>query len=361
MSPQFRAWLVLCLGLSLMFIVAGCNSSSSSGVTAGTLVVIANRTGTVSVFGYNATTGALTAAPQSPYTTGGAPSSVVIAPQNNFVFTANQTTNNISAFRINGDGSLSAVTGAPFTSQGNGPAAIALSSDGKFAYVANAVDSTVSTYAVSNGTLSAQGVAQPTGSGPVALAMDPKGRFLYTANVSGSSVTGFKVDSGSGALTLIGTTAVGAGGEPLGITEDPAGAVLFVADFKQSVFSFAIDQNAGTLTLVHNVLGGTGPAGVSVDPGGAFLFTANETSADVSSFKIIAGGALSDIGQVPTSGATPVAVAATPQGKLVYVTNSGSGTVSGFIYDTNGNLTAIANQSFPVSSGGSPSSIAISH
>jgi DNA-binding beta-propeller fold protein YncE len=110
------------------------------------------------------------------------------------------------------------------------------------------------------------------------------------------------------------------------------------------------------------VAGGLGPAAVAVDPTGAFLFSANETSADVSSFKISSpSGTITNIGQVASSGATPMAVAATPSGKLVYVANGGTGTVSGFAYDATGTLKAIPGLGFPVATGGNPSSIAISH
>ena len=106
----------------------------------------------VSVFSV-ASDGALTAVSGSPFTTGIGPGSVAFSPSGRLLATANTgligfpglTGDTVSVFSIASDGTLTQVTGSPFTT-GNGPASVAFSPSGLLA-TANNVDSTVSMFA----------------------------------------------------------------------------------------------------------------------------------------------------------------------------------------------------------------------
>jgi 6-phosphogluconolactonase len=64
----------------------------------------------------------------TPYATGGSPQSIVIEPSGQFAYVANVSTNNVSAYSINATtGALSAVPGSPFTA-GVGPMSVAVAS-----------------------------------------------------------------------------------------------------------------------------------------------------------------------------------------------------------------------------------------
>ena len=63
-----------------------------------------------------------------------------------FVYVANPTSNNVSAYKIDPiSGALTPVNGSPFTA-GASPSAVGVDPTGKFAYVANAVSTDVSAF-----------------------------------------------------------------------------------------------------------------------------------------------------------------------------------------------------------------------
>jgi 6-phosphogluconolactonase len=60
-------------------------------------------------------TGALTSVAGAPFAAGSGPVSVTVDPSGKFVFAANQASNNVSAFSVNGaTGALTPVAGSPF-------------------------------------------------------------------------------------------------------------------------------------------------------------------------------------------------------------------------------------------------------
>jgi len=130
----------------------------------GKFVVVANSvTSTVAVFSLDASTGALTEVPGSPFASSQQPGLVAIdppavagtAPSGKFVFVAG---GNISAYTIDSAGSLTPVPGTPISIGAN---------------------------------------AQP-----ISIAVDPAGKFVYVGIV-GREVAGFAIDQSTGALMPI--------------------------------------------------------------------------------------------------------------------------------------------------------------
>ena len=96
------------------------------------------------------------------------------------LFVSNNGSSNVAAFTINSDGTLSGVSGSPFsTGTGTNPRGIAVDRSGKFLYVANYSTDNVAAFAInSDGSLAAvSGSPFPAGSEPYSLSTDPKGRF----------------------------------------------------------------------------------------------------------------------------------------------------------------------------------------
>jgi 6-phosphogluconolactonase len=125
----------------------------------GKFVVVANQgTNSVAVFSLNATTGALTEVPGSPFASGSAPGPVAIDPSGKFVFVGNTGGNSLSAYMIDSAGSLTPVTGTP-TPLG-------------------------------------------TNTQPSSIAVDPAGKFVYVS-MGTQQVAGFALDSSTGVLTPI--------------------------------------------------------------------------------------------------------------------------------------------------------------
>ena len=74
-----------------------------------------NGSSNVSAYTINATTGALTPVPGSPFEAGLRPFSVVVDPTGKFAYVANYGSNNVSAYTINAaTGALTPVPGSPF-------------------------------------------------------------------------------------------------------------------------------------------------------------------------------------------------------------------------------------------------------
>jgi hypothetical protein len=74
----------------------------------------------VSVYGINATTGALTPVPGSPFAADFGSISVAFSPNGQFAYVANDFADNVSAFSINTTtGALTAVPGSPFAAGGS--------------------------------------------------------------------------------------------------------------------------------------------------------------------------------------------------------------------------------------------------
>jgi 6-phosphogluconolactonase len=107
-----------------------------------------------------------------------------------FVYVANGGgSNNVSAYKIGLNGSLTAVPGSPFSAR-NLPSSVAVDSNGKFIYVVNESSSDVSGYKIdSNGALIAvPGSPFPVGSDPHQIVIDPAGKFAYIVNAADNNV-----------------------------------------------------------------------------------------------------------------------------------------------------------------------------
>jgi 6-phosphogluconolactonase len=110
-----------------------------------------------------------TATAGSPYSTGTTPTSVTIDPLDNFVYVANQGSNNISAFALDPTtGALTIVAGSPFAA-GKQPSSVAVDPTGMFAYAVNAGADSVSVYAIDAPT----GALSPIGGSSIATGTQP--------------------------------------------------------------------------------------------------------------------------------------------------------------------------------------------
>jgi 6-phosphogluconolactonase (cycloisomerase 2 family) len=387
MGTRFR-FLAGVLVSALLLILSACSSSSSSTRTGtGALFVATLGDSTVSSFSIDLSSGTLTAN-GSGVATGTSPSAMISS--GTALFIANRGTNNISAYTVKTDGTLTAVSGS--TPTGMTPLNMAMDSAGHFLYVANQgvqvdpTSGTVSVFAVNGTTLTAvagspfvvQGASLSSGPGPAGIAVTPDGKFLYVANQFDSSVTTFSVD-GSGVLTQGVTLPVGTTPAAAAITPD--GGFLYVAN-SSTVSAFAICNQVvtscniptspdGSLTTVAGspFSAGIAPVAIVAAPSGHFLYVVDRLSNQVSQYKIASGtGALTPNTQPTIStGANPVGATIrvgtttiTATGGTVnylYVPNLGASSISAFAFDsTTGTLSLVGS---PVSiTGGQPSAVA---
>jgi 6-phosphogluconolactonase len=154
------------------------------------------------------------------------------------------------------------------------------------------------------------------GTTPSAIAEDPSARFVYITDEATNQLYGNLV-ANNGSLVPMTNGPFATGIFPVGLTIDPRGKFLYVANFSSStVGAYAIDIASGTpvgsvgsaSTLVD-----TAPMCVTVEPAlGIYLYSANNLASTVSALKLDPhNGGLSQVQNTPfpSSGLPTCAVA----------------------------------------------------
>jgi 6-phosphogluconolactonase (cycloisomerase 2 family) len=253
------------------------------------LFVANNGSNDISVFKFDALTGALTPAAGSPFKGVPTPIGVATDALGKFLYVTNtdlntlSNTNAISAFSIDGTtGALTAVAGSPFAT-GTTPIGLVADPNGIFVYVgdhmanvASAADA-ISAFTVSptNGSLTRVGGAphQQTSCGischdnplhALRLAIHPAARFAYVTGVGENSVSVFSLSGGS--LTAV-ASPVATGQHPFGTAFDPTGSFLYVVNkVDNNISGYSVNSMTGMLTPLSNspFSAGSGPVGIVI-------------------------------------------------------------------------------------------------
>jgi 6-phosphogluconolactonase (cycloisomerase 2 family) len=282
------------------------------------------------------------------------PAATLTAAVREFAYTANYYGGNVSEFSVGTGGALT-LLGTASTGSGSGsdPNSIAVDPKGRFAYVANMTDGTVSAFSIgSDGALSligtvASGNGVTTGNGvPESVTLDPAGQHAYVVNFVGS-VSAFSIGA-DGALTLLGTVALGSGAVqgPRALVIEPTGHYAYVASTDTDVAPGTVAGSVSTLsigadgmlTLVATLSNGTSDNSIAVDPTGHYLYVGQPEDDTVSAFSIGANGVLALIGTVASQG-EPSDVVVDRTGHFVLVTGLAADTVSTYTIGPTGALT----------------------
>jgi 6-phosphogluconolactonase len=187
--------------------------------------------------------------------TGKDPQSLAIDPAGRFIYAANISSNDISAFSIDAaTGALTEIPGSPFAT-GEWPYSVVIDPAGTHLYAAIYNANCVASYAIdqATGALSElAGSPAPGGNQPCATAIDPRGKFVYVTNThndgSNRTVSGYTVDAGTGALTEMDGSPFTVGWGPDGISVERTGKFVYVANNGTGdISAFSIDQTTGRL------------------------------------------------------------------------------------------------------------------
>jgi len=283
-------------------------------------------------------------------------------------------TNTIGGFDQHADGTLTAMSGSPFSAGGAGTGTIVGSqgslqatSDGRYLLAADAGSNQISVVRVRpDGTLSpAQG--SPVASGgiePVSIAVHDG--LVYVANegngTTGSNYTGFRLNSGGHLTPIAGSTI------PLPATANP-GDILFnttgnnligieVGTTDPSTFlidSFVVGED-GRLTpaagspFAAEAAGPFGSEFSPTDPGHLYVSNAHAGAGNglISAFSVAGDGALASIGASPyADGQTaPCWVEISHDGRYLFAVNTGSTTISSYAIQTDGSLVHLSDTAF---------------
>jgi len=208
----------------------------------------------IEMYTIDAANGALTTV--GTIAAGGVPSSVAVDPAGKFVYMATANiapglAGSVSAYGINA--TTGALTSVGTIAAGTFPAFVAVDPAGKFAYVTNSGSNDVSMYTINatTGALTSIGTIA-AGTGPVSGAVDPSGKFAYVTNSSSNDVSMYAINATTGALTSIGTIA--AGSTPTSIAIHPSGKFAYVTNSASNdVSMYSIDSATGALTLIGTI------------------------------------------------------------------------------------------------------------
>jgi 6-phosphogluconolactonase (cycloisomerase 2 family) len=249
----------------------------------------------------------------------------------------------------------------------------------EFAYVANFNEGTVSQYTVGTGgalTPNAAGATVTAGTQPYSIAVDPTGHYVYAANYNGSvsgSVSQYTIGA-DGSLTPNGAGATVAtnGFGPNGITVDPSGTHVYVANYGDSangtgasVAQFTLGAG-GALTPMtpSNVAAANGAASVALNLASTYAYVPNYIADSIAVYSI-AGGALTLASTTNvTAGSAPSFALVDPSGPYLYVTEQAdkgtpgvAGGIAQFTIGANGALTPMSTPVISVS--GNPRSLTL--
>ena len=319
--------------------------------------------GLVTAYAIDYQSGTLTQLSDSPIPSGGSnPVTLVASPNNKYLYVLNNglSTSNVVQFDIGTDGKLYA-TNTYDVVQGNGvtgttPIAAAIDPAGKFLYITflyqngytavrpgpggiatfpiNA-DGSLGT-ALTNTTTGTTLPYIPVGFNPVGITIPATGGYVYVIDQDGppGTLLSFAENTSTGALSSIsvaaGIPAVGAGGTPSAITEDPSGHFLYVTDSANNKLD-EFTVTGGIPSLNSTIATGLTPMGVTIDPRGKFLYVANYLSNSVGTYTInTSSGVLTNSGGTTSVGTGPTCVAIDPAlGIYLYTSNAIDNDVSG--------------------------------
>ena len=310
-------------------------------VTPAVSALFVSNTGSNSVTSYTINSdGSLTSVATT--SVGKLPAGLAVDANGQFLFVANQGSSSISVFSING-ANLAQVKGSPFTAippgteVPTGPVAVAVPPAGNYLYVANQFTNNVSAFSFdSAGALSiVPGSPYSTGLNPSGLAISPAGTFLLVANSGSGNVSSFAICAvasascltPNGSLTPAANSPFSAGISPVAIAFDPGFNFVYVVDHQSNeVFQYSFGVNDGSMTALSPaaIATGTTPVSIAIRAGaqGAdigsslvdltdYVYVANIGGSSMSGFTVTTStGLLTVLGAAVTTQGNPSAVVA---------------------------------------------------
>lgn len=186
--------------------------------TAG-LLFIASGSPATTITGFSiAANGALTQLP-APFTSGVNVGGMAIEPKGQFLFAADAGNNTVLSFGIASSGALSPVAGSPFATGGTQPVWVAVDAATKFLFTANQGSNDISAFTINAGALTPSpgspfpsNATATTPPEPSFLVVDVTNQFLYVANKGTGNTSGFNINPSDGSLVPLANSPFGANG-----------------------------------------------------------------------------------------------------------------------------------------------------
>ncbi|GEM29631.1 hypothetical protein NN3_06380 [Nocardia neocaledoniensis NBRC 108232] len=272
---------------------------------------------------------------------------------------------NVSVLRVEDNGVLTRVPGAPFASD-TGSLTLEITPDGRRVYVGHVVSGSIIGYDLgADGTLrEIAGSRLDFGAPVIGVTITPDGSRLFaTVGTLTTEVRSFDITA-SGVLAPTGAPATPVPGmSGLSLPQvTPDGRNLIVSTFiGASVSSYAINPDASLTQVGATMPTGQRPALPAVTPNGRYLYLSNEGDNTLSGYVIAADGSLSNAPGSPyPTGGTPHGSAITADGTRMYVPASSGGEVDGFRIGADGALTPLPGSPYKTPAGAMPGRLVLS-
>ena len=134
---------------------------------------------------------------------------MVIDPKGGFLYAPDSVNNGVLSFSIGADGSLTPVAGSPFAA-GTQPVSVAVDSGNKFLYTANEGSNDISAYTISSGVLTqvkgspfASTPSGTTPAQPIFLTVDSSNQFVYIGNQGPENISAYNINAVDGTLVAV--------------------------------------------------------------------------------------------------------------------------------------------------------------
>ncbi|MFI7498394.1 lactonase family protein [Streptomyces sp. NPDC049687] len=168
----------------------------------------------------------------------------------------------------------------------------------------------------------------------------PDGGHVLAVDLGTDTVYSYRLDERAGTLREVARAHTRPGAGPRHLTFHPGGRHAYLAnEADDTVAVCAYDASTGRLTIGAPQSTGAGadpnyPAQVALTPDGAYAYLANRGDNTLARYAVEADGArLRLLGTVPVEGDFPRQIALSPDGGLLFAANQRSGTVSVFEVD----------------------------
>lgn len=235
-------------------------------------VAAANSLGSVWQYSVSETTGALSYMTPDSVTAGDTPMRLVVDPAGRHAYAVNYnfTSNSLSHYEINADGSLLSRSEIP---AGDWPTDIVFHPSGKYAYILN-YDGFVLQHTVNeDGSFTPMTPASTDaiGSGlSMVLIIHPNGQHAYMVNYGADpdtevgTLTQFDINADGSLSPMTPIAVVGAGNGARSIAIDPSGKYVYVPNTWENNVSIYTVQPDGTLSAAGSIPAGERPSNVAI-------------------------------------------------------------------------------------------------
>ena len=283
--------------------------------------------------------------------------SVVLSADHAHLFAVNAGSDSVSAFQVGSGGALRLI--GTYPTGGTLPTSLALSGTLLYVSHAKANDAGVQLTGfrvAGDGSLSAISGAQYAPSGKTLIAQtlfSPDGSLLEVSELNTGVIDVYRVQQGGTLAAPTVTPSVGKG--PFGAAFLGNQRLLIAEAGSGAVSSYSVSSTGALTPVSASVANGQqATCWLTVTPDGRTLYASNTSSSNVSVYQIGAGGTLAlsdaaegfrapngavDVGGTPSSG--PVDAVVSADGKFFYQQYSGLGVVAAYEIGGNGLLTAL--------------------